>query len=57
VVRDAFGLTDAATSLLVSVYFLTVNFLSPFLGLLADRWSRRGSWCPRWWASVWPGSV
>lgn len=41
VVRDAFGLTDARASLLVSVYFLTGIALSPFIGLLADRWGRR----------------
>lgn len=41
VVRDAFALTDAAASLLVSVYFLTGIVLSPFIGLLADRWGRR----------------
>ncbi|MFC7080791.1 MFS transporter [Halorussus caseinilyticus] len=41
VVRDAFGLTDAAASLLVSVYFLTGIVLSPFIGLLADRVGRK----------------
>ncbi|WP_435179798.1 MFS transporter [Halorussus sp. AFM4] len=41
VVRDAFGLTDATASLLVSVYFLTGIVLSPFLGLLADRFGRK----------------
>lgn len=41
VVRDAFGLTDATASLLVSIYFLTGIVLSPFIGLLADRWGRR----------------
>jgi hypothetical protein len=35
VVRDAFGLTDATASLLVSVSFLTGIVLSPFIGLLA----------------------
>ena len=41
VVRDAFGLTDAGASLLVSVYFLTGIVLSPFLGLLADSAGRK----------------
>lgn len=41
VVRDAFGLTDATASLLVSVYFLTGIVLSPFIGLLADRVGRK----------------
>ena len=41
VVRAAFGLSDAAASLLVSVYFVTGIVLSPFIGLLADRWGRR----------------
>ncbi|UPV99471.1 MFS transporter [Halorussus gelatinilyticus] len=41
VVREAFGLTDAATSLLISVYFLTGIVLSPFIGLLADRVGRK----------------
>src|SRR6056297_2355798 len=46
VVRDAFGLTDAAASLLVSVYFLTGIVLSPFVGLLADRVGRRAVLAP-----------
>lgn len=41
VVRDAFGVTDAQASLLVSAYFLTGIALSPFLGVLADRFGRR----------------
>lgn len=41
VVRDAFGLTDAEASLLVSAYFLTGIVLSPFVGLVADRLGRR----------------
>lgn len=41
VVRDAFGIGDAAASLLVSTYFLTGIVLSPFIGMLADRVGRR----------------
>jgi MFS family permease len=41
VVRDAFGLTDARASLLVSAYFLVGIVVSPFLGLLADRVGRK----------------
>ncbi len=41
VVRDAFGLTDAQTSLLVSAYFFVGIVVSPFLGLLADRIGRK----------------
>ena len=41
VVRDAFGLTDAQASLLVSAYFLVGIVVSPFLGLLADRVGRK----------------
>jgi MFS family permease len=41
VVRDAFGLTDAQASLLVSSYFLVGIVVSPFLGLLADRVGRK----------------
>ena len=36
-IRDAFGLTDARASLLISMYFVTGIFLSPFLGMLVDR--------------------
>jgi MFS transporter, ACDE family, multidrug resistance protein len=39
--RDAFGITDAQASLLISTYFLTGIVLSPFIGLLADRIGRR----------------
>ncbi|WP_423745572.1 MFS transporter (plasmid) [Haladaptatus sp. SPP-AMP-3] len=39
--RDAFGITDAQASLLISTYFLTGIFLSPFIGMLADRIGRR----------------
>lgn len=41
VVRDAFGVGDAAASLLVSTYFLTGIVLSPAVGMLADRVGRR----------------
>lgn len=41
VVRDAFGVGDAAASLLVSTYFLTGIVLSPSIGMLADRVGRR----------------
>lgn len=40
-IRDAFGVSDAAASLLVSAYFLTGIVLSPFVGALADRVGRR----------------
>lgn len=40
-VRDAFGITDAQASLLITVYFLTGIALSPFIGMLADRVGRR----------------
>lgn len=41
VVRDAFGLTDAEASLLVSAYFVVGIGVSPFIGLLADRLGRK----------------
>lgn len=41
VVRDAFGVTDAGASLLVSAYFVTGIVCSPFIGLLADRVGRK----------------
>ncbi|WP_245742199.1 MFS transporter [Natrinema salaciae] len=41
VVRDAFGITDAQASLLVSTYFLVGIVLSPFIGVLADRIGRK----------------
>lgn len=37
VIRDAFGVSDATASLLISTYFLTGIVPSPFIGLLADR--------------------
>lgn len=40
-IRDAFGVNDAAASLLVSAYFVTGIVLSPFVGALADRIGRR----------------
>ena len=39
--RDAFGLTDARASWLVSGYFVVGVVLSPFIGLLADRVGRK----------------
>ncbi len=41
VVRDAFGLTDAEASLLVSAYFVVGILVSPFVGHLADRVGRK----------------
>jgi MFS family permease len=41
VVRDAFSLTDAEASLLVSAYFVVGVVVSPFIGVLADRIGRK----------------
>jgi MFS family permease len=41
VFRDAFGVTAAQASLLVSGYFVVGILLSPFVGLLADRLGRK----------------
>lgn len=41
VIRDAFALTDARASLLISAYFVTGIVLSPFIGALTDRVGRR----------------
>lgn len=41
VIRDAFGVTDAAASLLISTYFLTGIVLSPFIGMIVDRVGRK----------------
>lgn len=41
VVRDAFVVTDARASLLITLYFLPGVVLSPVIGLLADRYGRR----------------
>jgi MFS transporter, ACDE family, multidrug resistance protein len=41
VFRDAFGITDAQASLLVSTYFVVGIVLSPFIGILADRIGRK----------------
>lgn len=41
IVRDAFGISDAQASLLITAYFLTGIVLSPFIGVLADRVGRR----------------
>lgn len=41
VVRDTFGLTDSQASLLVSAYFVAGIALSPFIGLLIDRFGRK----------------
>lgn len=40
-IRDAFGLTDARASLVVSAYFVTGVALSPPIGVLADLVGRR----------------
>lgn len=40
-IRDAYGLTDAATSLVVTAYFLPGVVLSPLMGALSDRVGRR----------------
>ncbi|WP_338726745.1 MFS transporter [Haladaptatus sp. DJG-WS-42] len=41
VIRDAFVVTDAQASLVVSAYFVVGIVLSPFIGLLADRVGRK----------------
>lgn len=41
VVRDAFVVSDARASLLITLYFLPGVVLSPVIGLLADRYGRR----------------
>jgi MFS transporter, ACDE family, multidrug resistance protein len=41
VIQDRFALTDAQTSLIISMYFVTGIVLSPFIGLLEDRVGRR----------------
>ncbi|MFC6731360.1 MULTISPECIES: MFS transporter [unclassified Haladaptatus] len=41
VIRDAFAVTDARASLVVSAYFVVGIVLSPFIGLLADRLGRK----------------
>lgn len=41
VIRDAFGITDAQTSLLITAYFVPGIVLSPVIGMLADRYGRR----------------
>jgi ACDE family multidrug resistance protein len=41
VIRDAFGVTDATASLLISAYFVAGILLSPFIGALADRIGRK----------------
>ncbi|EJN58895.1 MFS transporter [Halogranum rubrum] len=41
VIRDAFGVTDATASLLISAYFVAGIVLSPFVGALADRIGRK----------------
>lgn len=41
VIRDSFAITDARTSLLITLYFLPGIFLSPIIGMLADRYGRR----------------
>lgn len=41
VIRDAFAITDARASLLITVYFVPGIVLSPIIGMLADRFGRR----------------
>lgn len=41
VFRDAFALTDAEASLLVAGYFVVGIVLSPFIGVLTDRFGRK----------------
>lgn len=41
VLRDTFAVTDAQASLLVSAYFAVGVFVSPFIGLVADRVGRK----------------
>lgn len=41
-IRDAFGLTDAGASLVITAYFLPGVVLSPAVGAVADRFGRRG---------------
>lgn len=41
VIRDAFAISDAQASLLISAYFLTGIVLSPFIGMIADRVGRK----------------
>lgn len=41
VIRDAFALTDAQASLLISTYFVAGIILSPFIGMIADRIGRK----------------
>lgn len=41
IIRDAFAVTDAQASLLISAYFAAGIVLSPFIGILADRFGRR----------------
>ncbi|WP_255167347.1 MFS transporter [Natrononativus amylolyticus] len=41
VIRDAFAITDAGASLLITAYFVPGIVLSPLIGLLADRFGRK----------------
>lgn len=41
VIQARFALTDAETSLIISLYFVTGIVISPFIGLLEDRIGRR----------------
>ncbi|MGM0590276.1 MAG: MFS transporter [Halobacteriota archaeon] len=41
VIRDAFGVSDAVASLLISAYFVVGVVLSPFIGALVDRIGRK----------------
>ena len=44
--RDAFGVTDSQIGLIITVYTLPGIFLTPFVGLVADRFGRRGTLIP-----------
>ncbi len=45
-IQGFLGITEAQASLLISVYFVTGIVLSPFIGILADRFGRRSVLVP-----------